>query len=401
MGKLTVVKIKSLRKKKPGLYGDGDTLYINVSPNGSLSWVQRLTIKGKPHNIGLGGWPVVSLEKARRSAFYNRVALSDGRDPAAEKRAARKKQAAVPTFKKAAETYYKENLPRWKAGPHTDVWLQPLEKYTFPNFGSKGVDQITRQDLLRLLTPIWTTVPQQAKRLRQRIRMILQWCVAHGFVAQNVCGEVLDGALPSMPVVKEHRRSLPYQDVHHALQLIDSCEATLPSKLCLHFLILTAVRPGEARNAEWSEIDFDNKVWTIPPRKMKMNAEHRVPLSDAALKILERAKAVSDSSTFIFPSPARKGRPLTAPILSRVLEQAGLADQAVAHGFRSTFRTWASEQTNSEHAVMELCLAHRVGSQVEQAYSRSDLLNKRRRLMQHWSSYVMQAPRSKIVSLHG
>ena len=189
-----------------------------------------------------------------------------------------KKQAAVPTFKKAAETYYKENLPRWKAGPHTDVWLQPLEKYTFPAFGSKGVDQINRQDLLRLLTPIWTTVPQQAKRLRQRIRMILQWCVAHGFVEQNVCGEVLDGALPSMPVVKEHRRSLPYQDVHHALQLIDSCEATLPSKLCLHFLILTAVRPGEARNAEWSEIDFDNKVWAIPPRKMKINAEHRVPL---------------------------------------------------------------------------------------------------------------------------
>ena len=131
-----------------------------------------------------------------------------------------------------------------------------------------------------------------------------------------------------------------------------------------------------------------------------MKASHRVPLSDAALTILKQAKRVSDASRLIFPSPARKGRPLTPPVLSSVLEQAGLADQAVAHGFRSTFRTWASEQTNSDHAVMELCLAHRVGSQVEQAYSRSDLLNKRRRLMQYWSDYVMQAPRSKVVSLH-
>lgn len=401
MGKLTVAKIKTLRNKPSRMYGDGDTLYIYVSPSGRLSWVQRLTINGQPHNVGLGGWPVVSLEKARRKAFDNRVALSDGRNPVAEKLEARRKQAAVPTFKAAATRYYKENLPRWKAGPHTDVWLQPLEKYPFPVFGNKAVDQITRQDLLRLLTPMWTSVPQQAKRLRQRIRMILQWCVAHGFVEQNVAGEVLDGALPSMPVVKEHRRSLPYQEVHDALELIDACPATLASKLCLHFLILTAVRPGEARNAEWSEIDWGNKLWTIPASKMKMKAEHRVPLSDAALTILKRTKKVSDASGLIFPSPARKGRPLSAPILSRVLEQAGLADRAVAHGFRSTFRTWASERTNSDHAVMELCLAHRVGSQVEQAYSRSDLLNKRRRLMQRWADFVMHATRAKVVSLRG
>ena len=401
MGKLTVAKIKSLRNKPSRMYGDGDTLYIYVSPSGRLSWVQRLTINGQPHNLGLGAWPVVSLEKARRKAFDNRVTLSDGRNPVAEKQEARRKQALIPTFENAARKYYKENLPRWKAGSHTDVWLQPLEKYAFPAFGNKAVDQITRQELLRLLTPLWTSVPQQAKRLRQRIRMILQWCLAHGFVEQNVCGEILDGALPSMPVVKEHRRSLPYQEIHDALQRIDSCPATLMSKLCLRFMILTAARPGEARHAEWSEIDWDNQLWTIPAGKMKMKAAHRVPLSDAALAILERAKRVADASGLIFPSPARKGRPLTPPVLSRVLEQAGLAEKGVAHGFRSSFRTWASECTNSDRAVMELCLAHRVGSQVEQAYSRSDLLNKRRRLMQYWSDYVMQTPRSKVVSFHG
>ena len=400
MGKLTVAKLKSLQRSGTSrMYGDGNTLSIYVSPTGRLSWVQRLTINGKPHNFGLGPWPVVSLEQARRKAFENRVALAGGRNIVEENQEAKRKHTATPTFINAAKRYYQENLPRWKAGPHTDVWLQPLEKYPFPAFGNKPVNQITRKDLLGLLTPLWTSVPQQAKRLRQRIRMILQWCLAHGYVEQNVAGEVLDGALPSMPVVKEHRRSLPYQQIHDALKRIDSCPATLSSKLCLRFMILTAARPGEARNAEWSEIDWDTDTWIIPKSKMKMKSEHRVPLSNAAVNILKQAKALSKSSSLIFPSPARKGRPLTPPVLSHVLEQAGLAEHAVAHGFRSTFRTWASECTNTPREIMELCLAHKIGSQVEQAYSRSDLLAKRRRLMQHWSDYVMQTPRAKVVSL--
>lgn len=398
MGKLTAAKIKSI--SKTGRYGDGGTLFLNVALGGSKSWIQRLTIKGRRHDIGLGPWPVISLQEARERAFENRRAVAHGRDPVVEKKKAIN-ESSIPTFKAVARKYYEENLPRWKPGRHTERWMQVVEKYAFPVFGDVPVDRVCREDVLRMLTPIWTSKPEYARKLRQRVRLILEWCQAHGYVHTNIAGEEIGGALPSMPSVKEHHRSLPYKEVSKALDIIEESGASLSAKLCFRFLILTAVRPGEARNATWEEINWETKTWTIPAGKMKAKVEHRVPLSREAMKVLERAARVRGESPLIFPSSSKRAKPMSDMTLTKLLRDVGLGEKTVPHGFRSSFRTWAGERTNTSTPVIELCLAHRVGSQVEQAYSRSDLLNKRRRLMQQWSDYVMQTPRSKVVSLHG
>jgi len=398
MGKLTFGKLRALNE--PGLYGDGGTLFLKVSPGGSKSWVQRFTIKGKRHDVGLGGWPVVSLQEARERAFDNRRAVAHGRDPLAEKQKA-SKAAAVPTFRAVARKYYEENLPRWKAGRHTDRWLQVVEKYAFPVFGDVPVDRVGREDVLRMLTPIWTAKPEYARKLRHRVRLILDWCQAHGYVHTNIAGEQIGDALPSMPSVKEHHRSLPYAEVSQALDLIEASGASLSAKLCLRFLILTAVRPSEARNATWDEINWETKTWTIPAGKMKAKAEHRVPLSREAMQVLERASRVRGESPLIFPSSLKRAKPLSDMTLTKLLRDVGLREKTVPHGFRSSFRTWAGEQTNSPTPVIELCLAHSVGNAIEKAYTRSDLLQKRQRLMQEWGRYVTGEGRANVVPLHG
>lgn len=396
MGKLTVTKIKALTK--PGRYGDGDTLMLNVTKGGAKSWVQRLHIQRRPTHVSLGPWPAISLALARDLAIDNRRALALGRNIVAEKRSGK----ARPTFEKAAEVYVKTIVPRWKPGRHNQEWLASLRRHVFPSIGQKAVDRITRQDLLGILTPLWTTRPQQAKKLRQRIRHVLQWAVAHGHVEHNVGGEVLDGALPTQPHVKKHRESVPYKEVPAAYTQIGSCSVALACRLCVQFLILTAVRSNEARTATWDQIDLTAKVWVIPEGNMKARTEHRVPLSEAVLALLEQAQALDTGSGLVFPSPSRTGQSLSAEALTKTLAVAGLTNKTrvTIHGFRSTFKTWADECTDSEHAVKELCLAHTIGSATQQAYSRSDLLRKRRVLMQRWGEYVLQTPRSKVVSLH-
>ena len=398
MSKLTVAKVKSI--SKTGRYGDGGTLFLNVALGGSKSWIQRLTIKGRRHDIGLGPWPVISLQEARERAFENRRAVAHGRDPVVEKKKAIS-ESSIPTFKAVARKYYEENLPRWKPGRHTERWMQVIEKYAFPVFGDVPVDRVGREDVLRMLTPIWTSKPEYARKLRQRVRLILEWCQAHGYVHTNIAGEQIGGALPSMPSVKEHHRSLPYTEVTKALDMIEESGASLSAKLCFRFLILTAVRPGEARNATWEEINWEIKTWTIPAGKMKAKAEHRVPLSREAMKVLERAARVRGESPLIFPSSLKRAKPMSDMTLTKLLRDVGLGEKTVPHGFRSSFRTWAGEQTNTPTPVIELCLAHTVGTAVEQAYARSDLLQKRQRLMQAWGRYVTSEGRADVVPLHG
>ncbi|MDE0404712.1 MAG: tyrosine-type recombinase/integrase [Nitrospira sp.] len=396
MGKLTFGKLKAL--SEPGMFGDGGTLFLKISPGGSKSWVQRITIKGKRHDVGLGGWPVVSLQEARERAFENRRAVAHGRDPLVEKKQAIK-ESTVPTFRGVARQYYEENLPRWKSGRHTERWMQVVEKYAFPVFGDVPVNRVGREDMLRMLTPIWTAKPEHARKLRQRVRLILDWCQAHGYVHTNIAGEQISGALPSMPSVKEHHRSLPYGEVSRALDMIEESGASLSAKLCLRFLILTAVRPGEARNAMWDEINWETKTWTIPASKMKAKAEHRVPLSREALKVLERASRVRGESPLVFPSSLKRAKPMSDMTLTKLLRDVGLGEKTVPHGFRSSFRTWAGEQTNTPTPVIELCLAHSVGNAIEKAYARSDLLSKRRTLMQRWSDYISKKC-AEVVVLH-
>ena len=384
MAKLTAAAVR--RALVPGRYGDGDTLYLNVTPTGTKSWIQRIVIDGRRHDIGLGAYPLISLAHARERAIENRLAIANGRNPLAEKRRTR-----IPTFRKAAEATFQANLPRWRDGKTAKNWMQGMEKRAFPVIGDMRVDRIGRQDVLRILKPVWTTHPEVARKLRQRIRATLQWCQAHGHVDQNVAGEAINGALPVMSSIRRHHRALPYEAVPGALREIRACGASDSARLGLEFLVLTATRSGEVRGALWEEFDVDERQWCIAAERTKANAKHVVPLSRPALDLLERARPLA-KGPLAFPSPRSAQKPLSDMTLMKVLHTVGLADRTTVHGFRSSFRTWAGEQTDADHAVMELCLSHTVGSAVERAYARSDLLEKRRLLMEQWGAHCTATP---------
>jgi len=278
--------------------------------------------------------------------------------------------------------------------------MQMLEERALPVIGAMRVDQIAREDVLRILSPIWTRHPEVARKTRQRIRAVLAWAQAHGYVEHNAAGEGIDGALPTMPKQERHYRALPFQEVAAALETIKTSRASLAAKLCLRFVVLTACRSGEARAATWTEIDVEARMWMIPSERMKGDAEHRQPLNDAALEVLAEARKLDDSSGLLFPSPMRRGRPFSDMSLTKVLRDTGLAECATVQGFRASLRTWASEKTNADHAVMESSLAHAVGSAVERAYARSDMLDKRRRLLGQWSQFVTETG-GDVVRFHG
>lgn len=380
--KLSATKIRAL--KDPGRYSDGDGLHLFIGKNGRKSWVQRITIDGRRRDIGLGGYPAVSLAQARERASINRAAVSDGKDPVSDKR-----KPKMPTFEEAARSVHGANRPRWRNEKHAISWLQTLERHSFPKIGNKRIDRIGRADVLTVLTPIWTTRPETARRVRQRMRTVFRWAMAHGFTETNPAGEVIDGALPPMPKVKAHLRSLPYQEVGSALETIEASQASLSAKLCFRFLVLTAARSGEARAATWDEINMQERLWRIPSERMKAGIEHRVPVSAQALDVLTEASELRDDSGLVFPSPLKPGTPMSDMTLTKILRSTGLADRATVHGFRSSFKNWTLEQTDSPWAVSEAALAHALGNSTEQAYARSDLFDRRRALMQQWADYVV------------
>ena len=396
MGKdmtLTAAKTKAL--SEVGMHNDGRGLYLRIAKGGSKGWILRIVIDGRRRDIGLGGYPAVSLAKARQLADAHRLAVAEGRDPLAEKH-----REQVPTFAVAAVAVHEANVPRWKNGKHTDQWINTLRLYAFPTIGKMRLDRIERRDVLAILSPIWAAKPETARRVRQRIRAVLKWAQAHEYIEHNAAGEAIDGALPPMPRFKAHFRALPYQDLPGALDCIEHGQASMAAKLCMRLLILTACRSGEVRGATWNEIDLDAALWCIPAERMKAGAEHRVPLSGAAVNVLIEAARYRDVSGQVFPSPRKRGAPLSDMTLTKVLRDCGLADRATVHGFRSTFRDWAAERTNASHSVMEKALAHVVGNAVEAAYSRSDLFERRRQLMESWAAYL-SGTGADVVRLHG
>ncbi len=394
MGRLTAAMVRSL--SKPGRYGDGagSTLYLVVQRSGARSWVQRLVIDRKRHDIGLGGATLVTLKEARERAFANRKLARDGGDPLAAKR-----RTQVPTFQEAAARTFEAIRARWRSAKTAGNWSGALERYAFPVFGGRRVDKIGREDVLRVLTPIWTAKPEAARKLRRRIRTVLQWAEAHGHVDRNVAGDAIDGALPAMPAVKQHHRALPYAEVAAALETIEASRAGLAAKACLRYLVLTACRSGEARGATWAEIDLEAGEWRIPAARMKAGVEHRVPLSPAALAVLEAVRRLRGPADLVFPSPSRPSKPLSDMTLTKVLRSTRLAGRATVRGFRTSFRTWTSERTGVPHAVAEAALAHAVGSAVERSYARSDLFEKRRALMNQWAQFVTGGG-AQVVRLH-
>ena len=391
---LSATRAKAL--KDPGRYADGGGLHLYISKAGGKSWVQRITIDRRRRDIGLGAFPSVGLAQAREKAADNRAAVAEGRDPVAEKHS-----PAMPTFREAARAVHAANNPRWRNDRHAASWLQTLERHAMPVIGNTPLDRIDRGAVLRVLTPIWTTRPETARRVRQRMRTVFRWGMAHGFMESNPAGEAIDGALAPMPKVKAHLRTLPYPEVSAAVETVAASAASVAAKLCFRFLVLTAARSGEARGATWDEIDIAGQEWRIPSRRMKAGMEHRVPLSRQALAVLREAMVLRDESGLVFPSPLKAGAPMSDMTLTKILRAVGLADRATVHGFRSSFKDWTLEQTDTPWAVSEAALAHVLGNSTEQAYARSDLFERRRTLMQQWADYLAGEPQGELAPQHG
>ena len=317
---------------------------------------------------------------ARDRAFANRRAVADGRDPLAERRRAR-----TPTFEAAVEKVVALHAEAWKDGGKTALlWRSTLREYAYPHIGSTRVDQITTSDVMAVLVPIWTRKHETARKVRRRIGTVMKWAVAQGYRQDNPAGEAITAALPKRPNHVRHMPALPYREVAAAIRAVHASRAWLGTKLAFEFLVLTAARSGEVRLATWHELDLTSAVWTVPADHMKAQREHRVPLSHRAVEILDDATSLRNGDGLVFPSP--RGKPLSDMTLSKLLKEQRIA--AVPHGFRSSFRDWASERTNHPREVIEAALAHVVRNQTEASYARSDLLEKRRPLMDQWAAYI-------------
>ena len=361
-----------------GKYHDGQGLILRVTPSGSKQWIQRLTIQGRGRELGLGGYPLVTLAQARDAAFDNRRLARAGGDPMAAKR------KEVPTLEQAAARVFEMHRPNWRNAHHTSEWMASLRRYVFPRLGEQRVDRVSTADIMAVLLPIWNTKQETARRVKQRIGAVMKWAIAQGHRQDNPAGEVLSAALPKQARVQRHHKALPHPEVASAIKKVRRSGASASTKLAFEFLVLTACRSGEVRLARWEEFCIEFGEWKIPAARMKANRDHRVPLSARAMEILSEAWEVAVTSDLVFPSPT--GRVLSDATLSKLIRELGI--QAVPHGFRSSFRDWAAECTNAPHAVMEAALAHTIKNKVEAAYARSDLLDRRRELMNDWARYL-------------
>ena len=383
MAKLTALKVKSL--KDSGRYGDGQGLYFNIAPGGSKSWVQRIVVDGKRRDLGLGGYPKIGLADARAAANVNRQAVQEG-TPLESSKPTATAVPAMPTFREAAAIVLKMNAATWGNARTESNWQHRAELYVFPVIGDTPIDQIGRVEVLGILTPIWTEKPETARRVRMIIKTVMAWASAFGYTSVNPAGEVINAALPKNHH-RRHFRALPYAEVADALAAVEASTAFTSTKLAFRFGVLTAARSIEVREATWDEIGLENAVWTIPASRMKMRREHRVPMSAKALAVLKAAQDMpTGDSPYIFPNDLTPENPLSANAFSRMLKK--LSVEAVPHGFRSSFRDWAAENTDASYAVMELALSHDVGNAVIQSYARSDLLERRRKLMEDWAMYI-------------
>ena len=370
-----------------GRYCDGNGLYLEVQPSGTRSWIQRLAIRGRRRELGLGGFPLVSLKEARAQAFANRRLARAGGDPLAEKRRAKN----MPTFAAAAERVWTQMQPGWRNPKHVLDWKSSLTRFAFPYLGKIPVCEVTSADLIETLRPVWHVRPATARRVRQRIGAVMEWAVAMELRTDNPCGRIGSVLGPQQDLV-QHMRALPHGQVAAAIETVRASKATASIKLAFELLVLTAARSGEARGARWDEIDLDEAIWTIPATRTKAKREHRVPLCERATQVLDAARTLGAAGPLVFPSA--RGKLLTDQMLSRLLRDVEIA--AVPHGFRSSFRDWAAERTNHPREVIEAALAHAVQNKVEAAYARSDLFERRRYLMDDWATYLNEERESGV-----
>lgn len=403
--KLTDREVKAI--KSPGLHRVDANLYLNVSEppeegrTGATSWIFRYMLRGKARQMGLGGYPTISLSDARSLADAARTFVKKRVDPIELRKKEEADQAAeaakAMTFKECAKALIVSKKAGWRNPKHRQQWANTLETYAYPVLGKVSVNAIDTAMVLKVVKPIWATKPETASRLRGRIEAVLSWATVHHYrEGPNPArwrGH-LDQILPARSKVRrvKHHSALPYSEI--GMFVRDLREHTSIGALGLQFLILTAARTGEVIGATWDEIDLAQKVWTIPAQRMKTEKEHRIPLSDCAIAVLEQLKK-HQVSEFIFPGQVKR-RPLSNMAFLQLLKRMKRGD-LTAHGFRSTFRDWAAERTGYPREVAEAALAHTIGNKVEAAYRRSDLFEKRRRLMSDWADFCETLPADGVV----
>lgn len=365
---------------------DEHGLILRVRASGSKHWIWRGTVRGRRRDLGLGTFPYVSLGEARDKAFEYRRLAKAGEDPAAVHAPAGtaevQPKSNAPTFRKAAAAVIDLHRPTWRNPKSAAQWEASLRDYAYPVLGDMRVDEIGSGDILRTLQPIWNAKRETAQRVRQRISAIMKTAVADGHRLDNPAGEALTAALPKGGQKQRHQRALPHREVAAALETVRRSNAQMSTKLALEFLVLTAARSGEVRMMTWDEVDDEERLWTVPASRMKAGREHRVPLSVRAVEVLAEAGNLRESD-LVFPSA--RGRCMSDNTLSKLLRDLGI--DAVPHGFRSSFRDWCGESGQSRE-LAEAALAHTILNKAEAAYARTDLLERRRELMEGWSDYL-------------
>jgi integrase len=378
MPKLTARKVETLRE--PGMHGDGEGLYLRIGPTGAKSWILRTVVHGRRRELGLGSVSLVPLAEVREKARALRRVARDGGDPDR----LRKRQSL--TFWQAAETVHAQLLPTWRNAKHAASWLQTMRTYAKPVVGDRPIDTVSTADLLVVLSPLWTEKNELASRLKQRLATVFDWAKGAGHYPYENPVNGLKKALPTVRRRPEHRAAMPWQDVPDFLEELADREGI--SARCLEFIILTAVRSNEARGARWAELDLKTATWTVPPERMKRGLPHRVPLSAESLAVLEKVKGLDPD--LVFPSAQRDkaghARPMSDMVFKSLFGRMK-REGFTTHGFRSSFRDWASESAHAEREVAEAALSHATGNEVERAYARSDLFERRRKLMDAWGRF--------------
>lgn len=373
---------------RAGFHADGGGLYLQVAPGGGRSWVYRFQRQGRARWMGLGSVDLVSLQDARQKALDARRLILEGKDPIDARQAARQADLGTVRFREAAHRYIDAHKAGWRSEKHAAQWTSTLKTYVFPLFGNVAVGAVDTGLILKALEPIWTKKPETASRVRGRIEAVLDWAAARGYRQGDNPARWrghLQSLLPRTERLKRvrHHPTLPY--VQAAAFMIDLRGQGGVAARALELAILTGARTGEVIGAIWDEFDLVTAAWVVPADRMKGGREHRVPLSDAAIEILEAMAKEHGREGFVFPG-ARKGNPLSNMAMLAVLKRMGRADLTV-HGFRSTLRDWAAERTAYPREVCEMALAHAIGDRVEAAYRRGDLFEKRRRLMAEWARF--------------
>jgi integrase len=390
--RLTALKVA--RAKTPGMYADGGGLYLQVTEGGA-SWIYRYMLDKRPREMGLGPLALFGLSEARAKALDARRLRHEGVDPIEARRATRAQMrldaAKAMTFQQCAESHIKWQRAGWRNGKHAAQWEATLATYASPIIGALPVQAVDTALVLKILEPIWVAKPATASRLRGRIEAVLDWAKARGYRQDENPARWrghLDKLLPVKVRAVKHYAALPYAELSGFLAGLREHQGI--AARALEFTILTAARTGETIFARWSEFDLLNKTWTVPAARMKAGREHRVPLSAGALAILEEMQVHSQAdNSFVFPG-SKPGKPLSNMAFLMLLRC--MDRELTTHGFRSSFRDWVAERTTFPSEVAELALAHAVRNPVEAAYRRSDMFEKRRRLMQQWATFCTTAP---------